>query len=158
MDEMRDRNDASPQDGEADASAPDERERGEPGDGRGRRDEVGPTGVFPPSAENIPSDAEVRMAGSWGGGDYDEAGGSEVVYRGGVLLGGLTAGPSGEPTIDVHPHDAPPAPDTATGRDAMTADESAATRGEGQPSGPPAPRGEPERTRQALPPPPEAAP
>ncbi len=42
------------------------------------------------------------MAGSWGGGDYNESGGSELVYRDGQLLGGLTAGPSGEPTIDIH--------------------------------------------------------
>jgi hypothetical protein len=42
------------------------------------------------------------MAGSWGGGDYDESGGSNLVYRDGQLLGGLTAGPDGEPTIDIH--------------------------------------------------------
>ena len=42
------------------------------------------------------------MAGSWGGGDYNESGGSELVYRDGQLLGGLTAGPDGEPTEDTH--------------------------------------------------------
>jgi hypothetical protein len=83
------------------------RESGEPGGGQGRRDQVGPTGVYPRDADNIPPDAEVRMAGSWGGGDYNEAGGSELVYRDGQLLGGLTAGPSGEPTIDIHGGDRP---------------------------------------------------
>jgi hypothetical protein len=81
--------------------APDQRESGEPGGGKGRRDAVGPTGVYPPGAENIPSDAEVRMAGSWGGGSYEESGGSELEYRDGELLGGTTAGPDGEPTIDI---------------------------------------------------------
>jgi hypothetical protein len=83
------------------------RESGEPGGGQGRRDEVGPSGVYPRDADNIPGDAEVRMAGSWGGGDYNESGGSELVYRDGQLLGGLTAGPSGEPTIDIHGGDRP---------------------------------------------------
>lgn len=82
--------------------ARDKRECGEPGGGQGRRDEVGPTGVYNLHADFIPPDAEIRMAGSWGGGDYNESGGSELVYRDGVLLGGLTAGPDGEPTIDIH--------------------------------------------------------
>jgi hypothetical protein len=85
----------------------DVRESGNPGGGQGRRDEVGPTGVYPRDAENIPGNAEVRMAGSWGGGDYNESGGSELVYRDGQLLGGLTSGPSGEPTIDIHGGDRP---------------------------------------------------
>lgn len=80
----------------------DRRESGAPGGGQGRRDEVGRSGVFPPGATDIPPDAEVRMAGSWGGGDYDESGGSELVFRGGQVLGGLTAGRDGEPTIDIH--------------------------------------------------------
>jgi hypothetical protein len=80
----------------------DQQESGQPGGGKGRRDAVGPTGVYPPGAENIPSDAEVRMAGSWGGGSYSESGGSELEYRDGELLGGTTAGPDGEPTIDIH--------------------------------------------------------
>jgi hypothetical protein len=82
--------------------ARDERESGEPGGGKGRRDDVGASGVYPPGAERIPPDAEVKMAGSWGGGDYDESGGSELIYRYGQLLGGTTAGPDGEPTIDIH--------------------------------------------------------
>ena len=85
----------------------DKRESGNPGGGQGRRDEVGRSGVYPRDAENVPDDAEVRMAGSWGGGDYNESGGSELVYRDGQLLGGLTAGPSGEPTIDIHGGDRP---------------------------------------------------
>jgi hypothetical protein len=84
------------------SGAPDKRESGEPGGGQGRRDEVGASGVYSPSAENIPPDAEIRMAGSWGSGDYDESGGSELVYRDEQLLGGLTSGPAGEPTIDIH--------------------------------------------------------
>lgn len=78
------------------------RESGEPGGGQGRRDVVGGSGVYPPGAEHIPPDAEVRMASSWGGGDYDESGGSELIYRDGQLLGGLTAGPDGEPTMNIH--------------------------------------------------------
>jgi hypothetical protein len=84
------------------ATARNRRESGEPGGGQGRRDEVGRSGVYPRDADNVPGDAEVRMAGSWGGGDYNESGGSELVYREGQLLGGLTAGPDGEPTIDIH--------------------------------------------------------
>lgn len=83
-------------------STPGRRESGEPGGGQGRRDEVGRSGVYPPGADDIPPDAEIRMAGSWGGGDYNESGGSELVYRDGQLLGGLTAGPAGEPTLDIH--------------------------------------------------------
>lgn len=84
------------------AATANRRESGEPGGGQGRRDEVGRSGVYPRDADNIPGDAEVRMAGSWGGGDYNESGGSGLTYRDGQLLGGLTAGPSGEPTIDIH--------------------------------------------------------
>lgn len=88
--------------GDPKSAAPQRRESGEPGGGQGRRDEVGRSGVYPPTADNIPPDAEIRMAGSWGGGAYDESGGSELVYRDGMLLGGLTAGPDGEPTLDIH--------------------------------------------------------
>jgi hypothetical protein len=79
----------------------DQVESGEPGGGKGRRDAVGPTGVYPPGAKDIPSDAEVRMAGSWGGGPYEESGGSQLEYRDGELLGGTTAGADGQPTIDI---------------------------------------------------------
>jgi hypothetical protein len=84
------------------AASRNKRESGEPGGGQGRVDTVGHSGVYPRGADNIPGDAEVRMAGSWGGGDYHEAGGSELIYRDGILLGGLTAGPDGAPTIDIH--------------------------------------------------------
>ena len=80
----------------------DKRESGEPGGGQGRRDEVGGSGVYPSTADAVPPDAEVRMAGSWGGGDYNESGGSDLVYRDGQLLGGMSAGPDGEPTVDTH--------------------------------------------------------
>lgn len=85
-------------------AAQDRRESGEPGGGQGRRDEVGRSGVYFRGADDIPPDAEVRMAGSWGGGDYNESGGSGLVQRDGLLVGGLTAGPDGEPTIDIHSH------------------------------------------------------
>lgn len=96
------RKDSATHDGRQPPAAGDRRESGAPGGGQGRRDEVGRSGVFPPDAENIPPDAEVRMAGSWGGGDYEESGGSELVFRDGQVLGGLTAGRDGEPTLDTH--------------------------------------------------------
>ena len=101
------------------------RESGEPGGGQGRRDEVGPTGVYPMSG-GIPEGKhlEIRTPASWGQGErgaagYEDSGGSELVWRDGQLLGGLTSGPSGEPTIDIHGGDRPPASqDTAQeGRD-----------------------------------------
>jgi len=89
------------------------RESGEPGGGKGRRDEVGKSGVYPMSG-GIPEGKhlEIRNPASWGQGDrgaegYNDAGGSELVYRDGQLLGGLTSGPSGEPTIDIHGKDDP---------------------------------------------------
>jgi len=101
------------------------RESGEPGGGQGRRDEVGPTGVYPMSG-GIPEGKhlEIRTPASWGQGDrgaagYEDSGGSELVWRDGQLLGGLTSGPSGEPTIDIHGGDRPPAGQDAAqeGRD-----------------------------------------
>jgi len=93
---------------------PDPRESGQPGGGAGRRDEVGPTGVYPMSG-GIPADKhlEIRTPAAWGQGErgaegYNDAGGSELVMRDGQLLGGLTAGPGGEPTIDIHGGDVPP--------------------------------------------------
>jgi hypothetical protein len=95
-------------------------ESGMPGGGQGRRDEVGPTGVYPMSA-GIPEGRhlEIRTPASWGQGDrgaegYNDAGGSELVMREGQLLGGLTAGPGGEPVIDIHGGDRPPAPDSGS--------------------------------------------
>jgi len=79
-----------------------------PGGGAGRRDEVGPTGVHPMSA-GIPKGKhlEIRTPAAWGQGErgaagYEDSGGSELIYRDGQLLGGTTAGPGGEPTIDIH--------------------------------------------------------
>jgi len=39
---------------------------------------------------------------------YNDSGGSGLVWRDGQLLGGLTAGPGGEPTINIHGGDRPP--------------------------------------------------
>lgn len=104
-------------DKKSDASRRDEddarRESGEPGGGAGRRDEVGPTGVYPMSG-GIPAGKhpEIRTPAAWGQGDrgaegYNDAGGSELVTRDGQVLGGLTSGPGGEPTIDIHGGDVP---------------------------------------------------
>lgn len=86
----------------------DRRESGQPGGGAGRRDEVGPTGVYPMSG-GIPEGKhpELREPASWGQGErgaegYNDSGGSELYMRDGQVLGGLTAGPGGEPTIDIH--------------------------------------------------------
>jgi len=91
----------------------DVRESGQPGGGAGRRDEVGPTGVYPMSG-GIPrgKHLEIRTPAAWGQGErgaegYYDSGGSELVMRDGQLLGGLTAGPGGEPTIDIHGGDIP---------------------------------------------------
>ena len=82
-------------------------ESGVPGGGAGRRDEVGPTGVYPMSG-GIPAGKhlEIRTPAAWGQGDrgaegYNDSGGSELVMRDGQLLGGLTSGPGGNPTIDI---------------------------------------------------------
>lgn len=90
-----------------------DRESGQPGGGAGRRDEVGPTGVYPMSG-GIPQGKhpELRTPAAWGQGErgaagYDDAGGSELAMRDGQLLGGTTAGPNGEPTIDIHGGDVP---------------------------------------------------
>lgn len=101
-DQRKTKTEESGQKGRAANQSGDKRESGEPGGGQGRRDEVGKSGVYPPGADDVPDDAKVRMAGSWGGGDYNESGGSELVYRDGQVLGGLTSGPDGEPTIDTH--------------------------------------------------------
>ena len=85
----------------------DRRESGEPGGGAGRRETVGESRVFAPGSDDVPADAEVRPAGAWGGGPYEEAGGSELTMHDGELLGGTTAGKDGEPTIDIHGGDRP---------------------------------------------------
>lgn len=91
------------------------RESGAPGGGQGRRDVVGESHVYPASGGPTPAgEAEVRTMAAWGQGKrgapgYEDSGGSELVLRGGQLLGGLTAGPSGEPTMDIHGGEVPPA-------------------------------------------------
>ncbi len=98
----------------------DPRESGQPGGGAGRRDEVGPTGVYPMSG-GIPKGKhlEVRTPAAWGQGErgaagYEDSGGSELIYRDGQLLGGTTAGPGGEPTIDIHGGASQPHPEDTT--------------------------------------------
>lgn len=104
------------------------RESGRPGGGAGRRDEVGPTGVYPMSG-GIPEGhhLEIRTPAGWGQGErgaegYNDAGGSELYMHEGQLLGGLTAGPGGEPTIDIHGGD-------RTGAAKPAADDQRAKRG-----------------------------
>jgi len=87
------------------APARESNESGLPGGGRGRRDEVGGSGVFPASGGEAPADAELRGMASWGQGErgaegYNDSGGSELVMREGQLLGGLDVGPSGAPITD----------------------------------------------------------
>jgi hypothetical protein len=88
------------------------RESGLPGGGQGRRDEVGGSGVYHKTSENIPGDAEIRTPWQWGQGErgaegYEDSGGSELVPEGDQLLGGLTSDSSGRPSIDIHGGDRP---------------------------------------------------
>lgn len=60
--------------------------------GRGRKDEVGRSGVYPFTRKDAPKDAEVRPAGSFGQGErggsgYQDHGGSELSYQDGQVLG-----------------------------------------------------------------------
>ncbi len=109
-----------------------QRESGQPGGGAGRRDDVGRSGVYPISGDERPSgDAELRPLGDWAGGDrgiegYEDSGGSELVMRDGVVLGGLTSDGAGRPTIDTHGRAAEPGEGAARGRsgsDATGSDE-----------------------------------
>ena len=67
-----------------DSARADERESGMPGGGRGRRDAVGRSGVYPESATERPSsDAPVRTQNAWGQGErgaegYEDSGTSEL--------------------------------------------------------------------------------
>lgn len=111
---------SSPRDARGEGRADARRESGLPGGGQGRRDEVGGSGVHPMSAGVDPNrNAELRTPAAWGQGErgaagYEDSGGSELVMRDGQLLGGLTSGPSGEPTIDIH-GEVPPDESDATG-------------------------------------------
>ena len=93
---------------------PQRRDSGEPGRGAGPSDVPGETGVYPLSAGIAPKqNAEIRTEAKWGQGDrgakaMKDQEGAELVMRNGELLGGLTSGPSGEPTIDIHGRDRPP--------------------------------------------------
>jgi hypothetical protein len=99
---------AGPRKGTRRAPRKPDRESGLPGGGKGRVDAVGTSGVHPMSAGLPPGrHAEIRTMASWGQGPrgaagYEDSGGSSLVMREGQLLGGLTSGPSGEPTIDIH--------------------------------------------------------
>lgn len=124
---MRDESKERPDDTPARSPDSDDarRESGEPGGGAGRRDIVEPSGVYPMSGGIPPNKhLEIRTPASWGQGKrgaegYNDAGGSELVMRDGQLLGGLTSGPGGEPTIDIHGGDRPPpSPDTKRDDDA----------------------------------------
>jgi len=90
------------------------RESGQPGGGQGRVEVPGETRVHPLSAGIDPNrHDEIRTQAEWGQGargaeGYEDAGGSELTMRDGQVLGGLTSGPSGEPTIDIHGKDRPP--------------------------------------------------
>jgi hypothetical protein len=80
----------------------DQRESGMAGGGKGRKDEVGQSGVYPMSGPHPPGNAEIKGQASWGQGErgaagYEEHGGSELTFDNGQLLGGLNVGPGGEP-------------------------------------------------------------
>src|SRR4051794_27331136 len=85
-----------------------EGDRGQPGGGRGRIDEVGRSPVYPGSGPQPSGDAEVRTPGSFVHGQTDEQGrpvegGSEITMtpEGAVL--GVATPPSSSP-----PQDRPP--------------------------------------------------
>jgi len=92
---------------DTDVAADARRESGEPGGGAGRREEVGPTGVYPMSAGiRGGKHLEIRNPASWGQGDrgaegYNDAGSSELTWRDGQLLGGLSSGPASESGTDI---------------------------------------------------------
>lgn len=78
------------------------RENGMPGGGKGRRDEVGRSGVYPMSGPHPAGNAELKEQAAWGQGErgaagYEDHGGSELTLDSGQLLGGLNVGPGGEP-------------------------------------------------------------
>ncbi len=63
-----------------------ERESGRPGGGAGRKDKVGPSGVYPMSGPHPPGDAPVVWPGAWGQGKrgaagYEDHGESELNLR-----------------------------------------------------------------------------
>jgi hypothetical protein len=59
--------------------------RGVPGEGQGRRDEVGRSGVYPASGPLPPSEADIQSMPSWGQGErgaagYEDSGTSEIWF------------------------------------------------------------------------------
>src|SRR5689334_21611641 len=85
------------------------RESGQPGGGTGRRDEVGPTGVYPMSA-GVPrgKHPEIRTPASWGQGErgaagYEDSGRSGLVWKDGQLLGGLSSSGADQRSNDAAP-------------------------------------------------------
>lgn len=57
--------------------APDER-RGMPGDGKGRTEQPGRSGVYPASGPLPPDDAPVRTEAEWGQGERGAAGANDA--------------------------------------------------------------------------------
>ena len=94
-----------PEKSEPDQLSPEERakrESGQPGGGKGRKDEVGKSGVYPMSGPLPEGPAELRTPAAWGQGErgaagYEDSGRSELVYEHGQLLGGLDTGAPGSP-------------------------------------------------------------
>ncbi len=71
----------------------DDREKQDVRAGKGRRDEVGRSGVYPMSGPHPKGPAEIRTEASWGQGErgaagYEDHGTSELTYEEGQLLGG----------------------------------------------------------------------
>jgi len=88
--------------------ATERRESGQPGGGQGRRDEVGPTGVYPGSGPYPEGPAEIRTPGDFVRGQVDEGGrpvegGSEISFtRPETAVGGATPPASGGPSTRGH--------------------------------------------------------
>ncbi len=82
------------------------RESGVPGGGRGRKDVVGQSGVYPASGPYPSGPAEIRTPAEFVHGQTDAEGrpvegGSELIYfEGKTLLGGATPPPSGPPATE----------------------------------------------------------
>lgn len=75
-------------------------ESGVPGGGKGRRDEVGRSGVYPASEiEEAPDDVEIRQPAEWGQGErgaagyYDHGDSEEMAFWEEVEKGGIRPGP-----------------------------------------------------------------
>src|SRR5512142_2920772 len=95
------------------ANRDDKRESGQPGGGAGRKDEVGRFGVYPMSGPHPAGHADIKQQASWGHGErgasgYEDHGGSELTLDSGQVLGGLNAGPGGEPVSEAGDRDIPP--------------------------------------------------